>query len=149
MARCKQSPRKNASTPSTPWIGMKGMLKGKGLDGLKKPEKRTVKLAIRRFRPGTVALREIRKYQKSTNLLINKAPFYRVVREIFQVTTSTMVARFQRGALEAIQTAAESYMTGLFEDANLCAIHSKRVTVMAKDIQLSRRIRGQAREYFR
>ena len=94
-----------------------------------------------RYRPGTVALREIRKYQKSTDLLMRKLPFQRLVREIAQDFKSDL--RFQSTAVLALQEAAEAYMVGLYEDTNLCAIHAKRVTVMAKDIQLARRIRGE------
>ncbi|KAL5073491.1 hypothetical protein RYX36_012475 [Vicia faba] len=100
--------------------------------GVKKPH---------RFRPGTVALREIRKYQKSTELLIRKLPFQRLVREIAQDFKTDL--RFQSSAVSALQEAAESYLVGLFEDTNLCAIHAKRVTIMPKDIQLARRIRGE------
>ncbi|CAI0411574.1 unnamed protein product, partial [Linum tenue] len=88
--------------------------------GVKKPH---------RFRPGTVALREIRKYQKSTELLFRKFPFHKLVREIAQDFKTDL--RFQSNAL-----------VGLFEDTNLCAIHARRVTIMPKDIQLARRIRG-------
>jgi histone H3/H4 len=98
-----------------------------------------------RFRPGTVALREIRKYQKSTQLLLRKLPFARLVREISQDhvrSTSKEVLRWQAEALMALQEAAEDYLVHLFEDANLCAIHGKRVTLMVKDVQLARRIRG-------
>lgn len=94
-----------------------------------------------RFRPGTVALREIRRYQKSTELLIRKLPFQRLVREIAQAHKTDL--RFQTSALAAMQEAAESYLTSLFEDTNLCAIHARRVTIMPKDMQLARRIRGE------
>ena len=96
---------------------------------------------LRRYRPGTVALREIRKYQKSTELLIRKLPFQRLVREIAQDFKTDL--RFQSSAVLALQEAAEAYLVGLFEDTNLCAIHAKRVTIMPKDIQLARRIRGE------
>ena len=99
--------------------------------GIKKPH---------RYRPGTVALREIRKFQKSTDLLIRKLPFQRVVREIAGEFKSDL--RFQSQAVLALQEAAEAYLVGLFEDTNLCAIHAKRVTIMPKDMQLARRIRG-------
>ncbi|KAG6869275.1 hypothetical protein C0993_000028 [Termitomyces sp. T159_Od127] len=101
-----------------------------------------------RFRPGTVALREIRKYQKSTDLLINRLPFSRVVREIAldMITDendySTSGLRWQSSAILALQEATEAFLVHLFEDANLCAIHAKRVTIMTRDIQLARRIRG-------
>jgi len=94
-----------------------------------------------RFRPGTVALKEIRKYQKSTDLLIRKAPFARLVKEITQDMGHNY--RMQSIAVQALQEATESYITNLFTDANLCAIHAKRVTVFPKDIELARRIRGE------
>ena len=98
----------------------------------------------RRYRPGTVALREIRRYQKSTELLIRKAPFARLVREIVQELFGAQHPyRFQRSAIEALQEASEAYLVGLLEDSNLCAIHGRRVTIMPKDIQLARRIRGE------
>ncbi|MGH0152927.1 UNVERIFIED_CONTAM: hypothetical protein FKN15_032601 [Acipenser sinensis] len=89
-------------------------------------------------KPGTVALREIRRYQKSTELLIRKLPFQRLVREIAQDFKTDL--RFQSSAVMALQEASEAYLVGLFEDTNLCAIHAKRVTIMPKDIQLARRI---------
>ena len=101
-----------------------------------------------RYRPGTVALKQIRQYQRSTDLLIRKLPFQRLVREIAcdsQVIRSPLCGkvRFQSAAIMALQEAAEAYLVGLFEDTNLCAIHAKRVTIMPKDIQLARRIRGE------
>ena len=92
-------------------------------------------------RPGTVALREIRRYQRSTELLIRKVPFQRLVREIAQEFKTDL--RFQSSAVVALQEASEAYLVGLFEDTNRCAIHVKRVTIMPKDIQLARRIRGE------
>ncbi len=94
----------------------------------------------RRYRPGTVALREIRKYQKTSDLLIQKLPFQRVVREIAQDFSTNI--RFKGAALEALQTAGETYIVDLFECGNLCAIHSKRVTVQKRDLALANRIRG-------
>ena len=101
-----------------------------------------------RYRPGTVALKQIRRYQKSTELLIRKLPFQRLVREIAgdsDVIRSPLCSkvRFQSAAIMALQEASEAYLVGLFEDSNLCAIHAKRVTIMPKDIQLARRIRGE------
>lgn len=100
--------------------------------GVKKP---------RRYRPGTIALRQIRRYQKSTEMLIRKLPFQRLVREVAGDFRTDM--RFQSTALLAVQEAAEAYIVGLFEDTNLCAIHAKRVTILVKDMQLARRIRGE------
>ncbi|THH32941.1 hypothetical protein EUX98_g1294 [Antrodiella citrinella] len=110
----------------------------------------------RRFRPGTKAIMEIRKYQKDTSLLIRKLPFSRVVREIAMsmVTDlgdaggnneSAAGLRWQSSAIMALQEATEAYLVHLFEDTNLCAIHAKRVTIMQRDIQLARRIRGNYR----
>tara|TARA_Y100000385_G_C12976053_1_gene586219 strand:- start:823 stop:1089 length:267 start_codon:yes stop_codon:yes gene_type:complete len=86
-------------------------------------------------------MREIRKYQKSTELLIRKLPFQRLVREVAQDFKSDL--RFQSHAIMALQEASEAYLTSLFEDTNLCAIHSKRVTILPKDLQLAQRIRGE------
>ena len=101
-----------------------------------------------RYRPGTVALKQIRQYQKSTELLIRKLPFQRLVREIAsddEVIKSPLCGkvRFQSAAIMALQEATEAYLVGLFEDSNFCAIHARRVTIMPKDIQLARRIRGE------
>lgn len=84
---------------------------------------------------------EIRKYQKSSDLLIRKGPFSRLVREISQ-SFSREALRWQVYALLALQEAAEAFLVMLFSDANLCAIHAKRVTLFPRDIQLARRIRG-------
>ncbi|KAM4055645.1 core histone h2A/H2B/H3/H4 domain-containing protein [Hirsutella rhossiliensis] len=97
----------------------------------------------RRYRPGTVALREIRQYQSGTKLLLLKLPFMRLVREIgMDFRPRGREFRWQSQAIQALQEAAEAFMVHLFEDAQLCAIHARRVTVMQKDIQLARRIRG-------
>ncbi|KAK3007956.1 hypothetical protein RJ639_013369 [Escallonia herrerae] len=100
--------------------------------GVKKPH---------RFRPGTVVLREIQKYQKSTELLIRKLHFQRLVHEVAQDFKTDL--RFQSSVLAGLQEAREAYRVGLFKDTNLCTIHAKRVTIMSKDIQLARRIRGE------
>ena len=98
--------------------------------GVKKPH---------RYRPGTVALREIRRYQKSTDLLIRKLPFQRLIREI--AVDFKQDLRFQSSAILATQEVSEAYLTGIFEDSNLCAFHAKRVTIQPRDIQLVRRIK--------
>ena len=138
MARTKQTARKctggkaprkqlatKAARKSLPTAGVK----------VRKP---------RRFRPGTVALRQIRKYQASTDHLIRRAPFQRLVREIAQDAENLTNIRFQSTALLALQEASEAYLVGLFEDTNLCAIHGRRVTIMPKDMRLALRIRGDA-----
>ena len=94
-----------------------------------------------RYRPGTAALKEIRKYQKSTELFIKKLPFQRLVKEISLDYRNDL--RFQSTAIHALQEASEAYLVGLFEDTNLLAIHAKRVTIMPRDMELARRIRGE------
>ena len=100
--------------------------------GVKKPH---------RYRPGTVALREIRRYQKSTELLCRKLPVSRLIREIAQDFKTDL--RFQASAIAALHEAMEAYLVGLFEDTLLCCIHAKCMTIMPKDMQLSRRIQGE------
>lgn len=134
MARTKQTarksmggkaPRKHVSTKSL-------KTEPSEVNNIKKPH---------RYRPGTVALREIRRYQKSTELLIRKLPFQRLVREVAQEMKTDL--RFQAAAIMALQEACEAYLVGLMEDTNLCCIHARRVTIMPKDMQLARRIRGE------
>ncbi|CAM2098078.1 unnamed protein product [Caretta caretta] len=132
MARTKQTARKSTGgkAPRKQLATKAARKSAPATGGVKKPH---------RYRPGTVALREIRRYQKSTELLIRKLPFQRLVREIAQDFKTDL--RFQSSAVMALQEASEAYLVGLFEDTNLCAIHAKRVTIMPKDIQLARRIR--------
>ena len=137
MARTKQTARKQTG-PTAGKAPRKQVQSSKAArksapahGGIKKPH---------RYRPGTVALREIRKYQKSTELLIRKLPFQRLVREIAHEFKQEL--RFQSSAVLALQEAAEAYLVSLFEDTNLCAIHAKRVTIMTRDLQLAKRIRG-------
>ena len=118
--------------------------KGKAKGSVKTlpPSQRPTQKKPRRYRLGTVALREIRRYQKSMELLLRKLPFQRLVWELAQDMGKLQI-RFQSGAIIALQEASEAYLVGLLEDSNLCAIHAKRVTIMPKDIQLARRIRGE------
>ena len=97
-----------------------------------------------KYRPGTSALREIRKYQRSTDLLIPALPFSRLVKEVASSVMGNQGEhlRFQSLALKALQEASEAFLVGLFEDVLLCAIHAKRVTIMPRDMNLARRIRG-------
>ena len=144
MARTKQTARKNTGIKKPPGQTRAGKspryaVAGKtarksypATGGVKKPH---------RYRPGTVALREIRKFQKSTDNQIKKKPFQRLTKEIADKIRPGW--RFQSEAVRALQEAAEAYVVGLFEDTNLCAIHAKRVTIMPKDMQLARRIRGE------
>jgi len=159
MARTKEttkkaSPGKGAGKAPAKKGGTRTKQTAKKSTGGKAPRKKVANKAARkkavgdswggnvkkphRFRPGTVALREIRRYQKSTEFLIRKIPFQRLVREIAHDYNTQL--RFQRSTLEALQEAAEAFLTCIFEQANLSAIHAKRVTIMPKDIQLARRI---------
>ena len=126
MARTKQTARKSTGgkAPRKQLATKAARKSAPSTGGVKKPH---------RYRPGTVALREIRRYQKSTELLIRKLPFQRLVREIAQDFKTDL--RFQSSAVMALQEASEAYLVGLFEDTNLCAIHAKRVTIQSKDIQ--------------
>ena len=121
----RKEPRKQFSTKAA-WKT------GTPTAGVKKPH---------RYRPGTIALREIQCYQKGTELLIRKLPFQRLVREIVQDFKTDL--RFAHQTIMALQEASEAYLVSLFEDTNLCAIHAKRVTIMPKDMQLARRIHGE------
>eukprot|EP01030_Chromulinospumella_sphaerica_P017966 gene17966-biopygen15867 len=134
MARTKHTARKSTGgkAPRKQLAAKAARKSAPATGGVKKPH---------RYRPGTVALREIRRYQKSTELLVRKLPFQRLVREIAQDFKTDL--RFQGSAVLALQESAEAYLVGLFEDTNLAAIHAKRVTIMPKDIQLARRIRGE------
>ncbi|XP_045862070.1 uncharacterized protein LOC123942257 [Meles meles] len=117
MARTKQTARKSTGgkAPRKQLATKAARKSAPATGGVKKPH---------RYRPGTVALREIRRYQKSTELLIRKLPFQRLVREIAQDFKTDL--RFQSSAVMALQEACEAYLVGLFEDTNLCAIHAKR-----------------------
>ncbi len=143
MARCKQTARKStggkaprvqlstkaarAARRNAPLIG-----------GVKKPH---------RYCPDTVALRQIHKYQKSTDLPIRKAPFQRLVREIYgdvaRLSPIPSDYKWQGSSILALQEASEAYHVGLFEDTNLCALHAKRKTIMPKDMQLAKLIHGE------
>ena len=123
------------------WLSSHPEVSGSGKVPRTQTNAGTKKRKRQRYRPGTVALREIRRFQKSTELLIRRMPFQRLVKEIAQ--TYSPYLRFQSGAVLALQEAAEAYLVGLLEDSNLCAIHAKRVTIMPRDIQLARRIRGE------
>src|SRR5437868_8451667 len=146
MARTKQTARKSTGgkAPRKQLASKAARKSAPTSGGVKKPH---------RYRPGTVALREIRRYQKSTELLIRKLPFQRLVTEIAQDFKTDL--RFQSSAIGAHQEAVDAYLVSLFEgtlsslyslanlDTNLCAIHGKRVTIQPKDMQLARRLRGE------
>ena len=134
MARTKQTARKSTGgmAPRKVLATKAARKSAPATGGVKKPH---------RYRPGTVALREIRKYQKSTQLLIRKLPFQRLIREVAGEFKEDL--RFQSHAIMALQEASEAWLIRLFEDTNRCAIHAKRVTIFPKDLQLARRIRGE------
>ena len=146
MGRTKQTarkstggklPRKDLFTSSNrPNKGSKSLKKL--VSRRNEPEK---KKKVRRHRPGVVALKDIRKYQKTTELLITRLPFQRLCREIAQ--DYKVDIRFKPSAVMALQEAAEAYLVSLFEDTNLAAIHAKRVTIQPKDLALARRLRGE------
>ena len=142
MARTKQKARQTGGkAPRSFYTKPPPKGQGKGRKGARAPTKGEVPIIQRRkrYRPGTVAPREIRRYQKSTELLIRKLPFQGLVREI--MTDFKADFRVGEGVMPALQEAVEAYLVGLFEDTNLCAIHAKRVMIMPKDIQLARKIR--------
>ncbi|XP_027535400.1 uncharacterized protein LOC113965756 [Neopelma chrysocephalum] len=115
MARTKQTARKSTGgkAPRKQLATKAARKSAPATGGVKKPH---------RYRPGTVALREIRRYQKSTELLIRKLPFQRLVREIAQDFKTDL--RFQSSAVMALQEASEAYLVGLFEDTNLAAVNA-------------------------
>ena len=125
-----------AKTKQTAKVGRKA-----GKSKKVKPAKAPGAKRQHRWRPGTVALREIKKFQKSTDLLIRKAPFQRLIRELAEKQKSGL--KWQSAACAAMQEATESYVVSLLSDTNLCAIQAKRVTIMPKDIQLAKRLRGE------
>ena len=136
MARTKQTRREGGKAPR------KNL--AKNLPARKRhPVAPAIVKKPRRYRPGTVALREIRRYQKTTDLLIPKAPMSRAVREVMTIVEGGTDLRMQSIALAAVHEASEAFTVGLMEDANLCAIHGKRVGVLPKDMQLARRLRGE------
>lgn len=129
MARTKSKPTRQSGDVSSKAVGRKS---AKTSGGVRKPL---------RFKPGTLALREIRRYQKSTDLLIRKLPFARLVREIASTVIGGGDLRFQQSTIMALQEAAEAYLTKLFEDAYLCTLHGKRCTMKPEDMRLARRLR--------
>ena len=135
MARTKQTARKSTGgkAPRKQLATKAARKSAPATGGVKKPH---------RYRPGTVAFREIRKYQKTAELLIRKLPFQCLANEVAQDMMTDL--RWQTSAILALQEACEAYLVGLFEDTNLCAIHhAKRMPIMPKDIQLARRNRGE------
>ena len=130
---------RSIKAPRRHTIATKGVPPKKSVDTTKKGLK-----SRRRYRPGTVALREIRKYQKTTDLLIPRLPFRRLIAEIVQdlLDLSGIQLRFQKSAIVALQEASETFLVELFEKANLMAIHAKRVTIGPKDLVLAAFIGG-------
>ena len=152
MARTKNSAQQNQQPSKQPrkYYAPKSASK-KAAIGSKKAAIGSKKAAVsgdtsskrpaQRHHLGVRALQEIKFYQRSTDLLLRKLPFQHLVRDIAQQSKTDL--RFQSAAIAALQEAAEAYLVGLFEDTNLCSLHAKRVTIMAKDMQLARRIRGE------
>jgi histone H3/H4 len=159
MARTKTNNPRHDGTRTTHGVGGKSPGKSPAGMGGKSPGKPAAakgpKRKPHRYKPGTVALREIRRYQKSTDTLIKRFPFGNLVREILQQIAKENNKKFeheereyriQAFALECLQQAAEMYLVHMFEDANLAAIHAKRVTIMQKDVDLARHIK---KEYYK
>jgi len=135
--------RTNQSDPNAP-IAVRAPRKSIAKKVIEKPEKKK-----KRYRPGVFALKEIRYYQASAKLLLAKRPFFRLVKEIAdELNVEGGRNYWQASALEALQEASEAYLVDLFENANLVAINSKRITVFPRDLQLVRRIRGLRSEGF-
>ncbi|KAM0676601.1 histone H3-7 [Binucleata daphniae] len=133
MARTKQTARKSTGGKAPrKQLTTKAARKTSTLPqtGIKKP----------RFTAGTVAIREVRRYQNSTELLMRKLPFQRFVRNITHQHKADL--RFQGAALAALHEAIEAHLVSVFEDALACATHANRVTVMLKDINLVSRLRN-------
>lgn len=135
MARRKQTSQKRTTTNRWSYDSQRQQQQQ-----LKSPQKP-------RYRPGMLALREIRRYQRSTELCLKRLPFQRLVRQIAQDEWGQEPLRWTAQALCALQEASESYLIGLFEDMQLLAIHARRVTIMARDLQLAIRIRGKNSMY--
>ena len=133
MARTKQTARKSSGgkCPRMVLNTRHGRRNRVSTGGVKKPY---------RYRPGTVALREIRRFQQSTELLIRKLPFQRLVKEVVRNLFPKESYRFQSTAVLALQEASESFLVSMFDDVNLIAIHGKRVTIQVKDIQIWKRL---------
>lgn len=129
--RTRQTARESTGdkAPRTQLATKSARKSGSATGGVRKPH---------RYRPGTVALREIRRYQKTTELLIRKLPFQRLTREIAQEFKTDL--RFTADSILALQEATEAFVIHLFENTNLSAIHAKRVTIMPKDLALARRL---------
>ena len=135
MARTKQTARKSTGgkAPRKQLASKVARKSAPATGGVKKPQ---------RFRPGVVALREIRHYQKSTDLLIRKLPFQRLVKEVAQGLSKELGLksdlRFQSHAILALQEASEAYLTKLFEDTNICAMHGPSLDAPGSPIGMAR-----------
>ena len=140
MARTKQTSRKASAkrgkSVAAAAAAKKSRKQKSPTGGVKKPHK---------WKAGTVALREIKKFQRSTDTIIPKAAFGRLVKEITQDMTNSTEYRYQSTALAALQEAAEAYLVDLFEDTNLGCLHAKRQTIHPSDMLLARRIRREAK----
>ena len=121
----------------------KGRVLAERIIARRKDQRAAGKKKQRRYKPGTMALREIRRMQLSTKNLIPRAPFQRLVREIIQKIEKFQNYRWKPQALEALQSSSETYLTSLFEDTAVCCAHAKRHIIKPRDMQLALRIRGE------
>ncbi|KAH3826864.1 uncharacterized protein LOC127881923 [Dreissena polymorpha] len=148
MARVKHIPEREKSHPGNAYLKhilSEKRMRGKYLKALKTSGSKTGGIKkVRRAHHGSKAVAEIRKFQQSTKLLMNRLPFQRLVKQITADLFKEKQFRIQSAALEALQESAEHYLISLLEDTNLCALHARRVTITTKDMQLARRIRGKS-----
>jgi histone H3/H4 len=161
MARIKSTPRKEANNSTS--SSAQQSTKPRAKKAARKPKLSTTTSTpttaqqqvpaegkVKRkykYRPGTKALREVRRYQRTTDPCIPLAPIARLVKELTQEMYPTKTINFQANAIQAIRQSAEAHIVTLMEDANLCAIHAKRITITPKDILLARRIRGEVQRF--
>ncbi|KAH9417020.1 histone H3-like [Dermatophagoides pteronyssinus] len=139
----KMEKKKTKSSSSTTTTPKKNKTKSKLLErSVIDFETKSELLKQKRYRPGTMALREIRNYQRLNKLSIPKQNFQRLIQGLTNEIYGNGRYRMQKSAVEAIQEASESYLINLLHDTNLLAIHAKRVTIMPKDLRLAIRIRG-------
>ena len=143
MSRSKSRPKRSADNGDPP----RAILKKRLSKLLKKTNKKSVLAPLGIHGPGSISIREISRYQLSTELLIPVTAFHLLVksihRELFQPPSSLYMFRYSQKSIEALQVASEDYLVRLFEDSLLCTLHRNKVTLMPKDMQLARRIRGE------
>ncbi|KAJ8520318.1 hypothetical protein ONZ45_g2872 [Pleurotus djamor] len=139
-----KTPRLHRSPPPTRTTAMKTVTSASRAERMRSASTSKQKVK-KRSRPGVVALREIRRYQISTDLLIPKLPFQRLVREIAAEFQPDF--RFQSDALVALQEASEAYLVSAMKASKLIALHAKRVTIRREDLTLALALRDGSFEH--